>query len=84
MKDFEIKRKLRKVTYYVPKDESWSDRIVISREEKYFTVTETAWDLIKYKIREKYDTIATLIKEEGDELYVFLPMMKQKEEEPSD
>lgn len=84
--DKKTNRKLREVQYFVPKDEKWSDRIIIDRRTKYFTVTDTAWDLIKFKIRDRYEDEATLICEEEDKLQVYLPLKKpqQKDEKPSD
>ena len=84
--DKKTNRKLREVQYFAPKDEKWSGRIVIDRRTNYFTVTDTAWDLIKFKIRDRYEDEATLICEEEDKLQVYLPLKKpqQKEEKPSD
>lgn len=84
--DKKTNRKLRVVEYFAPKDEKWSDKIFINRRTKYCTVTDTAWDLIVFKIRDRYEEEATLIVEEEDKLQVYLPLKKpqQKDEKPSD
>jgi hypothetical protein len=83
---FTEKKKTRTVTLYKPVVKSWSNKIEIDKETRYYHVTETAWDLIREKTKSKCKPYATRIEEKDDELLVFLSVQikQQEEKKPSD